>query len=204
MKGVILPMYQLAIIRDTIRVPPAKFSENLDKSILSIVRGDLEGLVDSDLGVVVSVVSAQKKGEGKIVPGDAAAYFDSQITLLTYKPQVNEVVEGLISEATEFGAFIKTGPVEGLIHISQIADDFISYDAKLPGFVGRDSKRTLKIGDQVIARIVSVSMKSTIPDSKIGLTMRQPGLGKREWAKLKKTVRASTKPKAPPKGGDTA
>lgn len=196
-------MYSLAKIRDMIRVPPAKFSGDLNASILNMVRSDFEGMVDPELGVIVAVTDAKRKGEGKIVPGDASAYFDSEITLLVYKPQVNELVEGFISEATEFGAFLKTGPVEGLIHVSQIADDFITYDAQLPGFVGRDSKRTLKVGDQVTARIVSVSMKNTIPDSKIGLTMRQPGLGKKEWAKLKKIVRGEKKAKAPPKGGDT-
>ena len=197
-------MYSLVKIRDTIRVPPTKFSADLDKAILGIVKEDLEGLVDHDLGVVVSVTGAHRMGEGKVVPGDAAAYFDSEVDLLAYKPQVNEIVEGTVSEATEFGAFVKTGPVEGLIHVSQIADDFISYDAKLPGFVGRDSKRTLRVGDNVTARIVSVSMKGALADSKIGLTMRQPGLGKKEWAKIKKPVRTKSKEKAPPKGGDSA
>ena len=197
-------MYFLTKIRDTIRVPPTKFSSQLDKSILEICREDMEGLVDPDLGIVVAVTDAHKLGEGKIIPSDAGAYFDSEISLLTYKPVINEVVEGHITEATEFGAFIKTGPIEGLIHVSQIADDFVSFDAQLPGFVGRDTKRTLKIGDQVYARVVSVSMKSTVADSKIGLTMRQPGLGKKEWAKIKTTVRApkTAKPKAAPKGGD--
>lgn len=178
-------MYSIVTIRDTIRVPPTRFSGDLDSAILGIVREDIEGLVDQDIGVVVAVQHAEKMGEGKIIPGDASAYFDAKLTLLTYKPQVNEVVEGIVTEATEFGAFVKTGPVEGLVHVSQIADDFISFDAKLPGFVGRETKRTLKVGDQVTARIVSVSMKNTIPDSKIGLTMRQPGLGKKEWAKIK-------------------
>ena len=197
-------MYSLITIRDTIRVPPTKFSSKLDHAILEIAREDIDGLVDADVGVVVAVVDAKRRGEGKIVPGDPAAYFDSEITLLSYKPQVNEVVEGLISESTEFGAFLRTGPIEGLIHVSQIADDFVSFDAKLPGFVGRDSKRTLKIGDQVTARIVSVSMKNSVPDSKIGLTMRQPGLGKKEWAKIKAPQERKAKGKAPPKGGDVA
>lgn len=196
-------MYSLAKIRDTIRVPPAKFSSDLNQSILGIVRGDMEGLVDAELGVIIAVMDAKKKAEGKIVPGDPSAYFDSELTLLVYKPQVNEVVEGVVSEATEFGAFVKTGPIEGLVHVSQIADDFITYDANVPGFTGRDSKRTLKIGDLITAKVVSVSMKGTIPDSKIGLTMRQPGLGKKEWAKIKKQVRVEKKGKAPPKGGDT-
>ena len=197
-------MYFLTKIRDTIRIPPTKFSSHLDKSILEICREDMEGLVDPDLGIVVAVTDAHKLGEGKIIPGDASAYFDSEIALLTYKPIVNEVVEGHISEATEFGAFIKTGPVEGLIHVAQIADDFVSFDSQLPGFIGRDTKKTLKIGDQVFARVVSVSMKNTVADSKIGLTMRQPGLGKKEWAKIKSITRIpkSAKTKPAPKGGD--
>ncbi len=169
-----------------------------------MVRHDFEGMVDPELGVIIAVVDAHCKGEGKIVPGDASAYFDSEIKLLVYKPEVNEVVEGVVSEATEFGAFVKTGPIEGLVHVSQIADDFISFDAKIPGFVGRDSRRTLKIGDLVTAKVVSISMKGTIPDSKIGLTMRQPGLGKKEWSKIKKLPRGTGKEKAPPKGGDMA
>ena len=198
-------MYFITKIRDTIRVPPTKFSSNLDKSILDICREDMEGLTDAEVGIVVAVTDARKLGEGKIIPGDASAYFDSEISLLTYKPIVNEIVEGAITEATEFGAFIKTGPVEGLIHVSQISDDFVSYDAQLPGFVGRDTKKTLKIGDQVVARIISERMKNTVADSKIGLTMRQPGLGKKEWAKMKAVVKTqkSSKPKAP-KGGDEA
>jgi DNA-directed RNA polymerase subunit E' len=178
-------MYSVVTVRDTIRVPPAKFSDDLDHAILGIVREDIEGLVDYDLGVVVAVQRAEKTEEGKIIPGDAAVYFEAILKLLVYKPEINEIVEGIVTEATEFGAFVKTGPIEGLVHVSQIADDFISFDGKLPGFVGRDSKRTLKIGDQVTARIVSISMKNTIPDSKIGLTMRQPGLGKKEWARIK-------------------
>ena len=54
-------MYSLAKIRDTIRVPPAKFSSDLNQSILGIVRGDMEGLVDSELGVIIAVTEARKK-----------------------------------------------------------------------------------------------------------------------------------------------
>ena len=42
----------------------------------------------------------------------------------------------------------------------------------------------MKAGDQCLARIVAVSHKGD--DPKIGLTMRQPGLGKIEWIKEEK------------------
>ena len=47
--------------------------------------------------------------------------------------------------------------------------------------MGKTSKRTLKQGDLCVARIVAISHKGEEP--KIGLTMRQPGLGKIEWIK---------------------
>ena len=54
-------MYSLCTIQDNVRVPPAKFSEDLNKTILEITRKDYEGFVDSDLGVVIAVVEAWRK-----------------------------------------------------------------------------------------------------------------------------------------------
>ena len=176
-------MYVICTVNDTIRVPPNKFSEDTNKTILKTAQEQYEGLVDEELGVVVAVINASKAGDGKVVPGDGAAYFDADLDLLMYKPVIQEVVEGSISEITEFGAFIKTGPLEGLIHVSQIMDDYINHDAKLPGFIGKESGKKLTKNDTVLARIVTVSLKATIPESKIGLTMRQFGLGKDEWLK---------------------
>jgi predicted RNA-binding protein with RPS1 domain len=89
--------------------------------------------------------------------------------------------EGTVTEVTEFGAFVNFGPIDGLIHVSQITEDFMSYDQKNAAFIGRESNKILKVADVVQARIVTVSMKSRVSDSKIGLTMRQPYLGKLEW-----------------------
>ncbi|VVB81526.1 DNA-directed RNA polymerase subunit E' [uncultured archaeon] len=66
-----------------------------------------------------------------------------------------------------------------MIHISQTMDDFVSF-AKDKTLSGRDSKRTLRVGDGCRARVIAVSFKD-VTNPKIGLTMRQPGLGKLEW-----------------------
>jgi DNA-directed RNA polymerase subunit E' len=52
---------------------------------------------------------------------------------------------------------------------------------------GKASKRVLSKGDDCVARIVAISYKGGEP--KIGLTMRQPGLGKVEWVKKSPTRR---------------
>jgi DNA-directed RNA polymerase subunit E' len=95
---------------------------------------------------------------------------------------MQEIVEGSVVEIVEFGAFVEIGPLDGLLHISQITDEYISYDEKGAKLVTKDTSRTLGEGDKVRARIVAISLNERDPgDSKIGLTMRQPGLGKLEW-----------------------
>ena len=68
------------------------------------------------------------------------------------------------------------GPIEGMIHVSQTMDDFVSF-SKDKVLVGKESKQTLKIGDKCRARIIAVSYKDPL-NPKIGLTMRQTKLGR--------------------------
>ena len=73
----------------------------------------------------------------------------------------------------------------------------------MPGFIGKRTNKKLLIDDVVIARIVSVSLKGNIQNSKIGLTMRQPYLGKEDDVK-KELKEGHKKPKttdAPKKEG---
>jgi len=119
-------------------------------------------------------------GEGVIIPGDGAAYYSSRFKLLAWKPELQELVYGIIAEITTFGAFIDMGVLRGMIHISQTMDDYVSF-SKTNVLMGKVNKRSLKQGDMCLARIVTISHKGDEP--KIGLTMKQPGLGKLEWIK---------------------
>ena len=105
---------------------------------------------------------------------------NSRFKILVWKPELQELVCGEIAEITNFGAFINMGIMQGMIHISQTMDDYVSF-SKTDSLSGKASKRTLKGGDLCMARVVALSHKGN--DPKIGLTMRQPGLGKLEWIK---------------------
>ncbi len=174
-------MYKIVTVRDTVRVPPDRFEEPLEEAVLSILRKSYEGLGDEDLGVILSVTDVKDVGVGRIIMGDGASYHDTKFDVLVYKPELHEVTLGEVVEIVGFGAFIRLGPVDGLVHVSQVADDYISYDGKKGALTGKESKRALKEGDRVRARVVSVSMRRGARAGKIGLTMRQPGLGKLEW-----------------------
>jgi DNA-directed RNA polymerase subunit E' len=174
-------MYKIVTVEDTVRVPPKRFNEEISAVITQEVESMVVGRIDKNIGVVLAVTEVNEVGEGRIILGDGAVYYNIKFKVLAYMPQINEVVEGSVTEVTEFGAFVNFGPIDGLIHVSQITEDFMSYDQKNASFIGKESNKMLKVADVVRARIVTVSMKSRVSDSKIGLTMRQPYLGKIEW-----------------------
>ena len=72
--------------------------------------------------------------------------------------------------------------MDGLVHVSQVTDDFITYDGKRGALLARESNKTLDEGDLVRTRTVAISLKdNSVKDTKIGLTMRQNNLGRFEW-----------------------
>jgi DNA-directed RNA polymerase subunit E' len=186
-------MYKILTVTDTVRVPPRRFAEDLEDVVKSEFENTMAGKIDKSAGIILSVNEVVQSGEGKIIMGDGAIYYDVTLEVLAYMPGLNEVVEGSVSEIIEFGAFINFGPMDGLAHVSQITEDYMSYDQKNSMLIGKESKKSLKLGDTVKARVVSISLKPKFSSSKIGLTMRQPYLGKLEWLDDdKKTHKART------------
>jgi DNA-directed RNA polymerase subunit E' len=171
-------MFYLVEVEDHVRVEPKLFGLKTADAVKEQLQVSYANYQDRDIGTVVDVLDVMSVDDGIIIPGDGAAYYKSTFKLVVFKPELQEVVYGKISEITNFGAFIDMGVLRGMIHISQTMDDFVSF-SKTGSLTGKDGKRSLNIGDNCMARVVAISFKGEEP--KIGLTMRQPGLGKLEW-----------------------
>lgn len=175
-------VYKMVKIEDTVRIPPKLFAEDMQKVIEDIVHKTFEGKYRKDYGVIVATDNIEPIGDGMIVHGDGALYQRVRFDALVFMPVLQEVVDGLVCEIVEFGAFCHIGPLDALIHMSQIMNDYIEVDIDNERLIGKESKRVLTVGSKVRARIVAVSMNEISPrESKIGLTMRQPALGAHEW-----------------------
>ena len=175
-------MYKMISREDVIRIPPERLGDDVNAIVGPITKENFEGSVDANINLILVVRNAKPLGDGMIVHGDGGVYQRVRYDALIYRPELYELVEGVVVEVMKFGAFVRFGPLDGLIHISQIMDDHIDVDMKNEKLVGKESKRELKKDDRVRARIVTVSINERNPrESKIGLTMRQPGLGRLEW-----------------------
>lgn len=177
-------MFKLITLQDTIRIPPETFGNPLEKVGRDRVKSKYEGIVDEELGYVIAVTSVEVSPTGKIIPGDGATYHRVTFSLVTFYPIIQEVVEGDVVEIADFGAFVRIGPVDSLLHVSQLMDDYMSYDEKQGVLMGKETKRKLSSGDALRVRITAVSLGRAGSSGKIGVTARQPFLGKLDWLKV--------------------
>jgi len=174
-------VFRLLTVEDIVRIPPEKFGEPLDKVAHEQIKAKYENIVDEELGYVVLAVDVEVESVGKILPGDGSTYHRAVFKLLTFYPEIHEIVEGQVVEVTDFGAFVRVGPEDALLHVSQIMDDYISYDEKHGVLIAKESQRRIEKGDFVRARVIAVSFPRGGTGGKIGVTMRQPFLGKLDW-----------------------
>jgi len=188
-------MFYKVKIRDHIRVSPDKFGMDLKQAVITEIKGKYSGFISKELGMVIDVSGVDAIGEGIIIPGDGASYYDTSFNLLTFEPEMQEVVRGRIKDIADFGVFFSMGPIDGMIHISQTMNDYVSF-SKDKVLLGKDSKRSIKIGDKCRSRIIAISYKD-VANPKLGLTMRQAGLGKEDWIEPDLKEGVEGKPRRP-------
>ena len=182
-------MYYELELEDHVRIPPKDFAEtDLKKIVLKQLTSKYENFISKDLGLGIAVSEVKDIGDGVIIPGDGAAFYKTRFTLIVFKPEIHELVQGDITEITDFGVFFNMGAIDGMIHLSQTMDDYVSM-SKMGVLTGKESKKVLKPGERCRARIIAVSYKE-LNNPKIGLTMRQPQLGAVEWIKEERSKRA--------------
>lgn len=175
-------MYWLTEIEDTVRIPPDELNRDPDDVVKELVWKTFEGRLSKERGFLVLATGVERMGPGRVIHGDGGVFQRVKFKALTFKPEVGELVEGTVCEVAEFGAFLRFGPLDGLLHMSQILNDYLNVDLGNQRLVGKETDRTLGLGDKVRARLVTVSLNESSPrESRIGLTMRQDGLGKFEW-----------------------
>jgi len=180
-------MYKRVTLRDTVEVPPRFLADVSDQLVKELLQDKLEGRMDEQVGSVVSVVDVVDIGDGSVLPGRPGVYYEAEFDAITFDPDMQEVIDGEVVEVVNFGAFVGIGPVDGLLHVSQISDEYLAFDEEGQQLASRESNQALGVGDAVRARIVTKSIDERNPrDSKIGLTAKQPGLGKHGWLQKKR------------------
>ena len=117
---------------------------------------------------------------------------------------VGEEFDGVISSVTGFGFFVRLNDlfIDGLVHISGLANDYYLFDMPKQRLIGENSGMIFRLGDAVKVRVEAVSLEQKQIDFSLISSERKPRRsGKTARTKAKKTEvnpskKTSTKKKA--------
>ena len=174
-------MFSISTLEDIVRIPPNLFGTSLNKAAIDILKSKYESMVKPDLGYVIIILDAKVDTMGRIIAGDGGTFHRVRFDALTFYPKLQEIIHGELVDITDFGAFVRIGPTDALLHLSQVMDDYLKSNIASGMILANQSGRTLKIGSTIRARITAVSLGKASTMGKIGITCRQPFLGADEW-----------------------
>lgn len=104
--------------------------------------------------------------------------------------KVGQVFEAVISSVTSFGMFIALeNTVEGLVHISNLLDDYYEFHEKELALVGKRTHKTYKMGDPIKVRLIRADARQRQVDFEPVLTAEE-----QERVKIEQQRRAQSKP----------
>ncbi|MBZ5202512.1 ribonuclease R [Planomicrobium chinense] len=115
--------------------------------------------------------------------------------------KIGEEFEGIVSSVTNFGLFIELpNTIEGLVHVSNMTDDFYRFDDRQMMMIGERSNRQFRIGDEIAIKVIGVKPEESAIDFEIvGMTQNV----RRTRKDAPKVIRAAKKDgdKKPGRGG---
>lgn len=194
---------------DVVRIPPNLFGTTMRTAAMNILKEKYESMINADMGYIIMILDVKVEELGRLTAGDGGTFHRVEFDALTFYPKLQEIIQGEIVDITDFGAFVRIGPTDALLHLSQVMDDYLKSDVKSGTIIANQSGKILKVGSTLRARITAVSLGKAASMGKIGITCRQPFLGESAWVqdevkaaaneksgdKPKKKVEAAEKPK---------
>ena len=109
--------------------------------------------------------------------------------------KIGEEFIGMVSSVTNFGIFVELpNTVEGLVHISNMTDDYYVYDERTLSMRGERTGRVFRIGDEVKVRVANVNVDESSVDFEIvGMVESYGGRPRRVTPKVITAGRTSSK-----------
>jgi ribonuclease R len=75
--------------------------------------------------------------------------------------RLGESFEGVISSVTPFGVFVtlKGMPIDGLVHVSNLGDDYYEFNQELLTLSGRHTGESIRLGDRIVVTVAAADIE---------------------------------------------
>ena len=115
---------------------------------------------------------------------------------------IGDEFEGIVSSVANFGMFIELpNTIEGMVHISNMTDDYYQFDERQMALIGERHAKVFRIGDEVTVKVTHVDVDERMIDFQI-VGMPLPKKDKSQRPARGKTIQAKTRGKSLDKSKD--
>ncbi|XKH50710.1 ribonuclease R [Chryseomicrobium palamuruense] len=114
--------------------------------------------------------------------------------------KIGEEFEGIVSSVTNFGIFVELpNTIEGLIHVTNLTDDYYNFDDRQMIMRGERTGREFRLGDEVKVKVTNVTVEESSIDFEVVGMIKAAG---RERRQTPKVIHASRSGKPAERNGD--
>lgn len=126
---------------------------------------------------------------------DATRQVDEWLKCEYMRDHVGTEFSGVIAAVTNFGLFVRIDDmqIDGLVHISNLDNDYYQFDGERQLLIGENSRRVYRLGDKVRIRVKSVNLDERKIDLDL-LSAESPTGQDRMLPKGKKFAKAEQPP----------
>lgn len=139
-----------------------------DLVIHRIIRGFLNGKIDEKAIEKLKkfVASASEhSSEMERLAQEAERETDDLKKVEYMSDKIGNIYSGVISSVTSFGIFVELkNTIEGLVHMSNMEDDYYIYDEKHHSLIGEKLRRVYRLGDEVMVKVIKTDIDSRTID----------------------------------------
>ena len=90
---------------------------------------------------------------------DAEREVEKLMKVRYMEDKIGDIFEGVISSVTKWGMYVElSNTVEGLIHVTNMEDDYYHYDDKNHIFIGERTKRIYRLGDRIKVKLIDTDL----------------------------------------------
>jgi ribonuclease R len=175
-----------------------------DLAIHRIIKEFLLGKIDSKRAEKLRsfVVEASKQSSDMERRATEAERETDDLKKTEYMAdRLGEEFIGIISSVTSFGIFIELeNTIEGLVHVSNMIDDYYIYDEKNHTLTGERLRRVYRLGDEVRIKVVKADIETRTIDFAIVPIEGEALVETKGW--VKERTQSSVKPRTRVKAKD--
>ena len=89
---------------------------------------------------------------------------------------IGEIFEGVIDSVTNYGFYVELpNLIDGLVHVNSLKGDYYNYVPELMSLIGKNHKKTYRIGDKVVVRCIGANKGASTIDFEVVETGEKNG-----------------------------